>query len=102
MKETFTLAEVKKIASDVMNLGMELRQDQLSWYSSKSKNELLDDYFNEMGEEIIGFANIYMDVATKHLYISETPYPTIEDAEQGMFVGSNILKVGCFEIKLAK
>jgi hypothetical protein len=33
--------------NDVMNLGMCLRQDQLSGYSGKSGNEVLEDYKKE-------------------------------------------------------
>ncbi len=44
----FTLEEVKKIALDVMNLGLELRQNQLNGYSDKSGNMVLEEYFNTL------------------------------------------------------
>lgn len=45
---SFSLEEVKKIASDIMNLGMELRQNQLNGSDDRSGNEVMKDYFNEM------------------------------------------------------
>lgn len=46
IKNTFSYDEVKKIALDVMNLGMTLRQDQLNGYTDKSGSEVLDEYMS--------------------------------------------------------
>lgn len=45
---SFSLEEVRKIASDIMNLGMELRQNQLNGYDGRSGNEVMKDYFDKM------------------------------------------------------
>ena len=45
---SFSLEEVKKIASDIINLGMELRQNQLNGSDGRSGNEVMKDYFDEM------------------------------------------------------
>lgn len=45
---TFSYEDVYKIATDVMNLGMSLRQDQLRGFTDKSGNELLDDYMKKI------------------------------------------------------
>ncbi|HRH83598.1 MAG TPA: hypothetical protein PK210_05110 [Bacteroidia bacterium] len=44
----FSYEDVYKIATDVMNLGMSLRQDQLKGFTDKSGNELLDDYMKKI------------------------------------------------------
>lgn len=43
----FTKNEVRKIANEVMNLGMRHRQDQLQMESTKSGNEVLEEYLNK-------------------------------------------------------
>ena len=48
VRRSFSLEDVKKIASDIMNLGMELRQNQLNGYDGRSGNEVMKDYFDEM------------------------------------------------------
>ena len=50
----------------------------------------------------IGFVNIHIDIETKKLYISETPYKTIDEAEAGVLIGDNIEKVGIFRIQYTK
>lgn len=45
---SFSLEEVKKIADDIMNLGMELRQNQLNGYDTRSGNEVMKEYFDKM------------------------------------------------------
>ncbi len=45
---SFTLDEVKKIASDIMNLGMELRQSQLNGYDTRSGKEAMEEYFDKL------------------------------------------------------
>tara|TARA_R110000796_G_scaffold88056_1_gene189551 strand:- start:451 stop:684 length:234 start_codon:yes stop_codon:yes gene_type:complete len=51
---SFSLEEVKKIASDIMNLGMELRQNQLNGSDGRSGNEVMKDYFDESGTRNTG------------------------------------------------
>lgn len=43
---SFTYEEVQKIALDVMELGMKLRQDQLKGWTDKSGNEVLKEYMD--------------------------------------------------------
>jgi hypothetical protein len=47
LKQTFNREELDKILLDVMNLGMSLRQDQLSGHDQRSGNEVLEEYKNE-------------------------------------------------------
>ena len=47
-ERTFTFEEVKEIANDVINLGMILRQNQLSGCEHRSGNEVLQEYFDEL------------------------------------------------------
>lgn len=49
-----------------------------------------------------GWVNIHIDVMTRQLFISNHPYPSKEEAEKGIFIGSTIQKVGCFEIEYMK
>jgi hypothetical protein len=49
-----------------------------------------------------GFVNVHIDITTKQVYVSNHPYPTIEEAEMGIFCGFGIEKVGCFEIEYTK
>lgn len=44
IKTSWTREELDEILSEVMNLGMSLRQDQLNGYTSKSGNEVLEEY----------------------------------------------------------
>lgn len=46
-KKTFTLEEVFQLTHDILNIGMTLRQDQLSGYATKSGNEVHEEWFNE-------------------------------------------------------
>ena len=39
--------EVKRIANDIMDLGLELRQNQLNGLDGRSGKEVLTDYFNK-------------------------------------------------------
>lgn len=48
VRRSFSYEEVQKIALDVMNLGMSLRQDQLKGWSDKSGNEVLKDYMDRL------------------------------------------------------
>lgn len=48
VKRTFSYDEVQKIAFDVMNLGMTLRQNQLNGSINKSGNEVLKDYMDSL------------------------------------------------------
>ncbi len=48
VRRSFSLEEVKKIASDIMNLGMELRQNQLNGYDVRSGNEVMKEYFDKL------------------------------------------------------
>lgn len=50
----------------------------------------------------IGFVNIHIDIETRKLYISDIPYKTIDQAEAGVLIGSNIEKVGIFRIQYTK
>jgi len=45
---SFSLEEVKKIASDIMNLGLELRQNQLNGNDRRSGNEVMKEYFDNL------------------------------------------------------
>ena len=47
LNKKYSLSEMKEYFLDVMNLGMSHRQDQLSNYSDKSGNEILENWFNE-------------------------------------------------------
>jgi hypothetical protein len=49
-----------------------------------------------------GFVNVHIDITTKQVYVSNKPYPTMEEAEKGIFYGIGIEKVGCFEIEYTK
>jgi hypothetical protein len=42
--------ELKQVLLEVMNLGMSLRQNQLSGHSSESGNDVLDNWIDENGE----------------------------------------------------
>lgn len=55
-----------------------------------------------MKETEKGFVNVHIDLVTKKMFISNHPYPTREEAEKGIFIGSGIEKVGCFEIEYSK
>ena len=44
--------ELKEIFTEILNLGMVLRQDQLRGYSQESGNELLEEYLEENKEKI--------------------------------------------------
>lgn len=44
VRRSFSYEEVQKIALDVINLGMGLRQDQLNGWTDKSGNEVLKEY----------------------------------------------------------
>ena len=46
-----------------------------------------------------GFVNVHIDITTKQVFVSNKPYATMEEAERGIFIGSDIEKVGCFEIE---
>lgn len=46
--DVVTWDELKVIAGEIMNLGMELRQKQLSGDSSLSGNEVLEQYLSEL------------------------------------------------------
>ena len=48
VRRNFSYDEVQKIALDVMNLGMSLRQDQLNGWSSKSGNDVLKEYMDSL------------------------------------------------------
>lgn len=49
-----------------------------------------------------GFVNVHIDITTKQVYVSNEPYPTMEEAEKGIFHGIGIEKVGYFEIEYTK
>lgn len=46
--KTFTAKELLIIAYDVMNLGMQCRQNQLSGHESRSGNEILYTYLDDL------------------------------------------------------
>jgi hypothetical protein len=48
VRNSFSYEEVQKIALDVMNLGMSLRQDQLKGWTDKSGNEVLKEYMDKL------------------------------------------------------
>lgn len=48
VRRSFSYEEVQKIALDVMNLGMSLRQDQLKGWTDKSGNEILKEYMDRL------------------------------------------------------
>lgn len=48
VRRSFSYEEVQKIALDVMNLGMSLRQDQLNGWTDKSGNEVLKEYMDRL------------------------------------------------------
>lgn len=48
---SFSLEEVKKIANEIMNLGMELRQNQLNGSDTRSGNQVLKEYFDKIQKE---------------------------------------------------
>lgn len=47
LQTTFSYEEVEKIALDIMNLGMVLRQDQLNGYCDKSGNDVAQEYLQQ-------------------------------------------------------
>jgi hypothetical protein len=47
----------------------------------------------------IGFVNIHIDIETKQMFISNKPYSTFEEAENGIIHSIGIQKVGCFKIE---
>jgi hypothetical protein len=49
-----------------------------------------------------GFINVHIDIETKKVFVSNKPYPTMEEAEKGIFLGVGIEKVGCFQIEYSK
>lgn len=46
-----------------------------------------------------GWVNIHMETSTKHLIVSNKPYPSKKDADEAWIWGSGIQKVGTFEIE---
>ncbi len=40
-----------------------------------------------------GFVNVHIDITTKQVYVSNKPYPTMEEAEKGIFHGNTIRKI---------
>lgn len=48
VRRSFSYEEVQKITLDVMNLGMSLRQDQLTGWTDKSGNEVLKEYMDRL------------------------------------------------------
>ena len=48
------------------------------------------------------FVNVHIDVTTKKMFISNKLYPTLQEANKGIFIGYGIEKVGCFEIEYSK
>lgn len=48
IKRTFSYEEVQKIALDIMNLGMSLRQNQLNGYTDKSGDDLVKEYMDRL------------------------------------------------------
>lgn len=46
-EKLYSVKELKAICHEVLNMGMNLRQNQLAGYSGKSGNELLEEYLNK-------------------------------------------------------
>ena len=48
VRRSFSYEEAQKIALDIMNLGMSLRQNQLNGWTDKSGNEVLKEYMDRL------------------------------------------------------
>ena len=64
--------------------------------------ELLEKLMETKRKTEKGFVNVHIDITTKQVYVSNHPYPSMEEANKGILYGSEIEKVGCFEIEYTK
>ena len=49
-----------------------------------------------------GYVNLHIDLLTGHIYCSQKPYDTEQEAEKGILIGYGIHKIGVFEIEYPK
>jgi len=46
-----------------------------------------------------GYVNMHIDLNNKSISASSEPYDSVDEAKEGIFIGSNIFNLGIFEIE---